>query len=347
MFNILIDTSVWLDLAEPKRAPLLDPLIAMLTGGYATVLVPRTVLTEFKANRDRVARSSEKSLSTHFHLVKDAIRKDSSNKRQKDKVLEFLSDIDHRIPLMGGAAKATLDRIEKILETATSIEITDAVKVKATERALKRQAPCHTNKNSVADAVLIETYLECVRNGKPGERFAFVTHNFIDFSLAAGNRKLPHADIASGFSKIKSLYFINLGDCLRRIEPGLVAEVLFEYAYDQEPRSLSEMLEATDRLTTEVWHNRNMNTQWEIDHGKHKIVTQAEWDAGWAKNKAYGQKHTIDTIWKGALKSRGKARKKLGEGNYGPYSDFEWGMINGKLSALRWVLGEDWDELYT
>jgi Restriction endonuclease len=26
---------------------------------------------------------------------------------------------------------------------------------------------------------------------------------------------------------------------------------------------------------------------------------------------------------------------------------FEWGMINGKLSALRWILGEDWDELYT
>lgn len=72
MFNILIDTSVWLDLAEPKQAPLLDPLIAMLTGGYARILVPRTVLTEFKANRDRVAKSSEKSLSTHFGLVKDA-----------------------------------------------------------------------------------------------------------------------------------------------------------------------------------------------------------------------------------------------------------------------------------
>ena len=199
----------------------------------------------------------------------------------------------------------------------------------------------------MADAVLIETYFECIRNGKPGERFAFVTHNFTDFSLVGGNRKLPHADIASGFSKIKSLYFINLGDSLRRIEPGLVAEVLFEYAYDQEPRSLSEMLDAADRLTTEIWHNRNMNTQWKIDHGKHKIVTQPEWDAGWAKNKAYGQKHTIDTIWEGALKSRAKARKRLGEGNYGPYSNFEWGMINGKLSALRWVLGEGWDDLDT
>lgn len=31
----------------------------------------------------------------------------------------------------------------------------------------------------------------------------------------------------------------------------------------------------------------------------------------------------------------------------GPYSDFDWRMINGKLSALRWVLGDDWDMLDT
>jgi len=26
---------------------------------------------------------------------------------------------------------------------------------------------------------------------------------------------------------------------------------------------------------------------------------------------------------------------------------FEWGMINGKLSALRWVMGDEWDMLDT
>ena len=32
-----------------------------------------------------------------------------------------------------------------------------------------------------------------------------------------------------------------------------------------------------------------------------------------------------------------------GAKNLRPYDDFEWGMLIGKLSALRWVLGSDWD----
>lgn len=38
-------------------------------------------------------------------------------------------------------------------------------------------------------------------------------------------------------------------------------------------------------------------------------------------------------------------RRELGPETLGPYTDFEWGEVNGKLSALRWVLGEDWDSL--
>jgi len=52
-------------------------------------------------------------------------------------------------------------------------------------------------------------------------------------------------------------------------------------------------------------------------------------------------------VWEGALKIAAKVEKKYGLDNLGSWDDFEWGMINGKLSALRWVLGEEWDSLYT
>lgn len=349
MFNILIDTSVWLDMAQDqKQTPLLDPLTTMLSEGYAHVLVPRIVLTEFQKSRQRVAERAQRSLASHFNLVKDAIRKVDGDDKEKARVLEYLSDVDHRIPLLGGAATSTLDRIEDLLKRSVTIEASDEVKLRAADRALTRKAPCHhDNKNGMADAVLIETYFECVRKGKAGDRFAFVTHNKHDFSDMAKHQKVVHPDLASGFSKIKSRYFVTLGECLRHIDPDLVEEVIWEHSYEQAVRSLSEILEALDMLTTQVWYNRHKNLEWEIEHGEHKLVTRAEWDADWEKVRGYGQHHTIDTIWKGALKSARKAERKLGEGNYGPWSDFEWGMINGKLSALRWALGDEWDMLDT
>ena len=346
MFNLLIDTSVWLDLAEDqKQTPLLNLLVQLLSDGVVNILVPRIVVNEFHKNRNRVAKSSEKSLSTHFNLVKDAIRKAEGDKRQKDKVLDYLSDVDHRIPIAGGAAEGTLARIDELLATTPIIEVSDEVKIRAADRALNRKAPCHhENKNSMADAVLIETYFECAKTkGSAGQRFAFVTHNKHDFSLVNGNHKLPHGDLAGGFSKIKSMYYITLAECLRRIDPMRVTDLMWEQELDQQPRSLTEMLKAMDQLATQVWYNRHKNLEWRINQGKHNIVTREEWDA----KKLNGQNHTIDEIWKGAQKSGKKAERKLGQGNYGPWSDFEWGMINGKLSALRWMLGEDWDELYT
>lgn len=347
MFNVLLDTSVWLGLAEnPKQTPLLDVLVTLLSGGRMNLLVPRTVLAEFQANKTRVATASAKSLSSHFDVVKEAVKRAGGEQREKVKVLDYLADVDHRIPILGGVAESTLKRIETILKVATPIEASTEIKARAADRALSRKGPCHRDRNSVADAVLIETYFECVRNGNAGDRFAFVTHNFKDFSQVNGNNKQPHADIASGFTKIRSLYFISFADCLRRIDPYMDTDLRYIDEYEFQPRGLTELLKAQDRLATQVWHNRHMNLQWEIDHGRHKIVSKAEWNAN-EHRKGYGQRHTVEDIWAGAKRARKKAERQLGEGNYGPYSHFECGIVNGKLSAVRWMLGEDWDMLDT
>jgi hypothetical protein len=39
--------------------------------------------------------------------------------------------------------------------------------------------------------------------------------------------------------------------------------------------------------------------------------------------------------------------EELGPDDIGPWDDFEWGMLNGKRLAIRWVLGDEWDMLDT
>lgn len=272
------------------------------------------------------------------------------NGRRKKTLLAGLEDLKRKLPQLGSAAEEALNYIESYFfrKAALVVEASDAIKLAAAERALHRKAPCHhDNKNSIADAMLIEIYTQVLRRGGPRDRFAFVTHNKNDFS-SADHRK-PHADIEALFTKIKSLYFINLSELLAR---AAWSEIRYEQSWQQEVRGMTEIIDAIDLLIKQVWHNRHMNREWAVAHGKLMVVPELEWQKAWqalegeAKFK-YAREHMSDAVWEAALKAARDTERDLGEGNHGPWSDFEWGMINGKLSALRWVLGEEWDMLDT
>ena len=346
MFHVLIDTCVWLDLAQDqKQTPLVRVVENMVKDKMLSLLVPRLVYSEFQKNRARVAKASARSLATHFQQVREAVNKASTHHpRRKKALLAQLDDLNHKIPIIGGSAQSVLERIDKLLSESPIVELSDAAKIKASDRALNRTAPCHhENKNSIADAALIEIYLEAIKAGRPGERFAFVTHNKQDFSLPNGNQKLPHPDLTRHFSRIKSMYFSNLAELLRRIDPSTLSELSWEQNWQQEPRGLSELLKAEDLLFHQVWYNRHWNLRSGIERGKHKLVTREDWD----RKKLHGQHHTIDAVWAGALRAAKRVEKQYGKQKLAPWDDFEWGMINGKLSAIRWMLGDEWDMLDT
>jgi len=214
-------------------------------------------------------------------------------------VLSHLDDVDHKIPIIGGAALDTLDRIEKLLASSPVIKASNAVMVNAAQRAIQKRPPFHHDKNSMADAILLETYAECLREKKAsGVRFAFVTHNKRDFSMENGNQNIPHPDMASLFTKIKSLYFINLPEALRRVEPLLVTDIMLEQSWTQEPRGLTEILDAEDLLFHQVWYNRHWNMRIGIDEGKIKVVDRETYP------RPAGAQETIQRdVLKGALKA--------------------------------------------
>jgi len=49
------------------------------------------------------------------------------------------------------------------------------------------------------------------------------------------------------------------------------------------------------------------------------------------------------------LKGKREAEKRFGKKRLlaNMASDWNWGFVSGRLSAIRWVLGEDWDVLDT
>ena len=88
-------------------------------------------------------------------------------------------------------------------------------------------------------------------------------------------------------------------------------------------RSTKDILRAEEEFFTKVWYGRKQSAE------------------------AYRAEGTPESIIKGMLKAKRNAEKLYGKKNLGPWDDFEWGMLSGKLSALRWVLGDEWDMLDT
>jgi len=344
MFKFLVDTCVWLDLArDPRQKPVLGVVEDLLRLNMISLIVPRIVLDEFRRNRERIAKDSAKSLSSHFRVVKDAIGRAGGDKRRVRTVLSHLDDVDHKVPILGGEAAGTLDRIDNLLAAAPVVEASEAAKLRAAQRAVDKRAPFHHDKNAMADAILMETYADCVRDrAASGVRFAFVTHNKADFSMEHGDQRVPHPDFASAFSRIKSLYFINLVEALRRVEPSLVTDIMLEHSWTEEPRGRTEILDAENLLFHQVWYNRHWNMLHGIKQGRTKVVETETYP------RPPGAPQTIQrSVLKMAMKSARRVERKYGKKNLGPWTDFEWGMLNGKLSALRWVLGSEWDFLDT
>ena len=337
MFKLLIDTCVWLDIAKDyQQQALLGGIEEMLHQKKISLILPRTICDEFARNKARIAKTGCKNQTDILKRAKEIMHRFGDPKRINS-VLDQLNEIDYKIPLLGTGAMESIKRIEKIFASASILSVPDSIKLRAAQRAIEKKAPFHRQRNGIDDSILIEMYADCVHKAKPGERLAFVTHNTKDFSHPTDNNKLPHPDIAFLFSRIKSLYFISLGETMKRIAPDEISDLMLEYEWTDESRQLDEIIDAVSELLDKIWYNRHQNLRIRIESSEIKLV-----------DKDKGQRNVCQRdIWKGAQKSAKKLRMKYGERNLGPWDDFEWGMLNGKLSALRWVLGDEWDMLDT
>lgn len=341
MTNLLIDTSVWLEIAKTtKGEKILSLLEEFIEADEVLLIVPEIVIEEFNRNKDRIIVDAGKSLSSHFDKVKEMFVKHGGEKN-KEVVLAQLNDLNHKIPTLGESVSSSLQRIEKLFSQCEIIKITDEIKLRAVQRAIDKKAPFHLSKNSIGDAIIVESFIEySIQNESQNFKLMFVTENKKDFSLQNGNQKLPHEDLSEYFDSNKSFYFINLSEALNSINPVLIENFELENDWKTEPRQLSEVLSVERELEQKIWYNRHKIYEARILSGEIKIIKREDYDIMKSRYTV------VDEIWKHAKQSAKFIENQFGKENL-MWDDFEWGMINGKLSALRWANGEEWDFLDT
>jgi hypothetical protein len=113
-----------------------------------------------------------------------------------------------------------------------------------------------------------------------------------------------------------------------------------ETQMQKELRKPAEIAEAEKHFKEVVWY------------GRHKLLCAliADGEMSVVQDRAMigrDPRLVSESRWIEAQKTAARIEEEIEEYELNPHSDFRWGMINGKLSTLRWVLGEEWDNLDT
>lgn len=162
-------------------------------------------------------------------------------------------------------------------------------------------------------------HLERIANILDNPKMYGVRLEFLDIEMTKEEQ-------LSYINSVQEKQFRTIEHKIEEIKSCLIFERNVFYDDRDDVRSLQEIEDAEQIFYEKVWLDRHFSLAHRIQELSDSIPPD---------------------IWEKAQSRAQELIRKYGEDNVGPYSDFEWGMLNGKLSALRWVLGYEWDMLDT
>lgn len=171
MIYLVFDSNIWIYLLDEswKEDNPLDYLEHWISENHVRILLPSIVIKEWENHKTKEKEKRKKELRDFFAMA-DEILESSSFIGEKRKPENQEQIIERQF-----------NRIENLLKNNTKeLEISLDVKNLTIERSISKEAPMHKNKNSVADTLIILSFLEFVSTN-PENHYLFVSENIDDF----------------------------------------------------------------------------------------------------------------------------------------------------------------------
>jgi hypothetical protein len=122
MLVLLIDTSVWLNIAKRRDGQrIIVPLRVLSFQRKLEILAPSVILDEFERNRPRAEAATSSSVRERFRLLRQDLH-DYAN----DAAQQWIAEMAHQIPHVSTRSLQNFSEISDLLRSGTSLQPSDS-----------------------------------------------------------------------------------------------------------------------------------------------------------------------------------------------------------------------------
>lgn len=249
MVHLILDTNIWIYFAEGQHPFVLNGIIEKVESKEIILLVNDEIIKEWDRNKIDSISKIEKELFKQIDYAKELAP--TLNNKDCQEYKKLIGKISNSTPEYKKTIVDRYNTVDDLIKNKSiNVPITEEHKLKVIDLALNQKAPFHRKKNSVADALILLSSVDYIKeNGINNVNYnridvsdsVFISYNSDDFSkdIKGAFKNEIHPDLKPYLDSVGMTYERNFGRILNLTSELMT--IIDEYMEYVESRIIEQM----------------------------------------------------------------------------------------------------------